>query len=116
MFTSGTRGVAGTLAISVALAVASGCGTSAATDPSGATPITIGDNTFAPTTTTVAVGTRLRWTNRGLAVHDVTQQDGAFASGALSAKQTFEWEALTTGSFRYSCTRHDGMSGTIVVE
>ena len=108
------RAIPAALLIGLALMLTGGCGSNGGTD-SDLTSVDILDNSFASATITVDAGSRVRWTNRGVAVHDVTQQDGAFSSGALSAGQSFTWKA-TEGTYRYSCTRHGGMSATVIAE
>jgi plastocyanin len=98
----------------VILAVWISCG-----EPEGlaaANAVTIRDNSFTPQTLTVPAGTLVRWVNSGVAVHDVTQYEGAFLSGAIEPGESFEHRFPVVGRFDYACARHPGMQGTVVVE
>ena len=85
-------------------------------DPGGSTTnqIDVRDNSFSPRATTVAPGTTVTWTWRGVAVHDVT-----FDAGSSSSQQstgTFAREFAAAGTYAYRCTIHSGMSGSVVVK
>jgi plastocyanin len=77
--------------------------------------ISVLDNRFDPTATTVTPGTTVTWTWGGRVDHNVTFDDGA-ASGSKSTgnyQRTFN----TAGTFSYHCTIHGAaMSGTITVK
>ncbi|CAN5891406.1 hypothetical protein BH23GEM9_BH23GEM9_01900 [soil metagenome] len=85
-------------------------------DPGQATVVTMGDNTFNPTPVTVPVGRVVRWVNGGTQAHNTTSSTGIWASTSLSPGGTFERTFATAGTFQYSCTLHDGMTGTVVVQ
>lgn len=86
----------------------------AGTPPTTAS-VSVGDNFFNPTSTTIAEGGTVTWTWAGAANHNVT-----FSSGTNSATQTsgmFSRDFPTAGSFDYLCTVHGAaMSGTVVVQ
>jgi plastocyanin len=73
------------------------------------------DNAFDPPTVTIAVGRSVRWNNTGTQVHN-TVSGGVWASPTLSPGQSFERTFGQAGTFRYDCTFHPGMSGTVVVQ
>ena len=102
------------LAVTVTVGSSVSCG-NGSTEPT-ATVVIVRDNTFSPQAVTVPVGTRVRWVNSGAAVHDVTQYDGEFDSGALDPGRNFEVELESAGTFNYACTRHAGMQGAVIVE
>lgn len=83
--------------------------------------VTVGDSFFSPSNLTIQAGDTVRWTNgAGGMLHDVTADDGSFASQTASSF-TFEVTFDTPGEFRYYCSVHGapggaGMSGTITVE
>jgi plastocyanin len=77
------------------------------------------DNVFGPRVVRVPVGGTVRWTNGGRGLHNVTADDGSFASPDLepgdSADRTFPIE----GVFPYFCSLHGapgvGMTGLVLV-
>jgi plastocyanin len=75
--------------------------------------ITVQDNSFNPSETTVAPGTTVTWTWSGTDTHDVTFNDGP--QSARQASGTFTRTFASAGTFRYRCTVHSGMSGEVVV-
>jgi plastocyanin len=71
---------------------------------------------FVPAQTTVAVGTRVVWTNRDDEAHLVASSDGAFkASPAMDTDDTFAMVFDRPGTYAYFCAIHPMMRGTIVV-
>jgi Copper binding proteins, plastocyanin/azurin family len=82
--------------------------------------------TFTPTTRTATVGSTVTWTNDSGVTHDVVWDDatakaaagagdgsgdmGQFASG--SHTRVF----ATAGTYKFHCTIHFGMSGTLTVQ
>jgi plastocyanin len=111
----------------VALLSIAGCGRSAATKPSRPTPNTMlqpkivenpggePDAWYRPNPIRVRVGQAITWTNNDADLHDVTADDGTFASGTLAAGGTFRWVPRRVGTYRYSCTLHPEMHGTVIV-
>jgi plastocyanin len=72
------------------------------------------DYEFVPATVTIAVGDTVRWTNKGDEEHDA---DGnGIETGTLqpgdSGSQTFGM----AGTYKYVCTFHPNMKGTVLVE
>lgn len=65
---------------------------------------------------TVAVGTQVAWTNEDSAPHTATSVDGVFNSGGLDQGETFRFTFQEAGEFRYICSLHEGMEGTITVQ
>src|ERR1041385_5057596 len=84
---------------------------------SGATKVSVQDNTFKPGTLTVKSGDTVTFTNDGAVPHTVTATDGAdFDSGTLAPGKTFSFVASGHGEISYVCTIHPGMQGTIEVD
>jgi plastocyanin len=86
--------------------------------PSTATVTTPGTS-FNPGTVTIAAGGTVTWQFTGGDRHNVTFSGTAPTGGNIpdtnaggSAQRTF----ATAGTYNYSCTRHNGMSGTVVVQ
>jgi plastocyanin len=48
--------------------------------------------------------------------HTVVSETGLFRSGAIDTKETFSFKFEQRGTYRYLCTIHPRMLGTIVVE
>lgn len=72
------------------------------------------DNAFRPGSITVSRGTRVRWINQGSRTHTTTSNtdlwDRTLAPGA-----SFTRRFGHRGTFRYHCTIHTTMHGTIRV-
>ena len=80
--------------------------------------VVIDDFAFGPTSLTVAPGTRVVWTNRDGEPHTVVSADkpALFKSGALDTDDAFSFEFDRPGTYRYFCSIHPHMSGTIEVK
>ena len=70
---------------------------------------------FGPTTITVPVGATVRWLNLDGEPHTVASVDGLFRSGALDEGDGFAFTFRAPGRYRYVCSIHPQMTGTIVV-
>ena len=77
--------------------------------------IEMDDFAFVPAELTVKVGTKVTWTNKDSASHDVQAADGSWASDSLSKDQSFSKVFDVEGTFAYVCTFHPGMQGKIIV-
>ncbi len=115
----------GVLAVSVAC--------SSSTSPScSSSCVTIQDFSFAPSTMTIKVGTRVTWTNAGPSGHTATSDGGVWDSGTLGAPSggggyggataggTYQFTFNTAGTYSYHCKLHPpasypGFTGTITV-
>ena len=84
----------------------------------GATPtnesITINNNSFAPSTITVNVGSTITWSNGDTVTHTVTADDQSFTSGLLKKATSWSHTFATAGTFTYFCEIHPGMTGTVI--
>ena len=78
--------------------------------------IAIDNFTFGPQDLHVKAGTTVTWTNRDDIPHTVVSATLAFKSKALDTDQTFSFTFTTPGSYKYFCSLHPHMTGTIVVE
>jgi len=70
---------------------------------------------FAPAALTVAAGSTVTWTNRDDEPHTVVSDSGLFRSAALDTNESFSFRFDKPGTYRYTCTIHPRMVGTIVV-
>lgn len=73
------------------------------------------DNSLAPATLTLDAPRTVVWRNTGASPHTVTADDKSFDSGGIDPGTTFSHAFTTTGTFRYHCSYHTGMNGTIVI-
>jgi plastocyanin len=88
--------------------------TTASTDNGNS--VAIASFAFSPASLTVAVGTKVTWTNNDSVTHTVTADQGAaFNSGPLSPGQTFSFTFTKAGTYSYHCNIHPSMMATIVV-
>jgi plastocyanin len=71
---------------------------------------------FAPATVTVKVGTRVTWSNLTGAPHTVTARGTwKFASKMFTRNHTVSFTFKKVGTYKYFCSIHPYMKGTIVV-
>lgn len=71
---------------------------------------------FMPKTLTVKVGTTVTWTNASSAPHTVTSDTGLFDSGVVNPNGTFSFTFTKAGTYKYHCSIHLYMHGTIIVK
>jgi len=80
-----------------------------------------GGDTFSPSLKTVTNGTTVIWWNADLSSHTVTSEDAGpggsplFNSGEIEAGTFWSHAFPSPGTFRYFCTPHPYMHGTINV-
>lgn len=78
-----------------------------------AVKVSVKDDFFSPKVATVKRTGTVTWTWRGNAPHDLKGSGGIRESAKRSG--TYRKRFNKTGSYRYVCTIHDGMTGTIKV-
>ena len=77
--------------------------------------VSVDDDFFQPSATTVAVGTTVTWTWIGSIGHNVTFDDGPHS--ATQASGTYTRTFAAAGTYKYHCTIHGvAMSGTVTVQ
>jgi plastocyanin len=86
--------------------------------PAGAAEpiVRIEDFAFAPVHVSTPAGTTVTWTNTAGREHTVTADDGSFDSGPIPAGEAFANVFEVTGTFKYHCSIHPAMTGTVTVE
>src|SRR5215207_5028355 len=99
------------LAGAAVLVVALGAPTALAADRD----VAIRDFAFSPGSTQVRVGDSVAWTNRDQAAHTATAGNGAFDTGLLEEGDSRSIRFTVAGTYRYICTPHPNMTGTVVV-
>jgi plastocyanin len=77
--------------------------------------IKIGNFTFGPQELKVKSGTTDTWINEDDIPHIVVSPNN-FRSKALDSDDKFSFTFTTPGNFKYFCSLHPHMTGTIVVE
>lgn len=78
--------------------------------------VTIKNFDFAPMTLSVSAGTTVTWHNDDEEPHTVVSQDGLFRSAAIDGGESFSFKFSKPGTYKYLCTIHPRMVGTIVVK
>jgi plastocyanin len=111
------------IAAGALLALVSACGSSSKTSTSattaastagaGAVPVQVKNFTFHPDPVTIQKGQTIQWTFEDAVAHNVTGSD--FHSADLTSG-TYSHTFTTAGTFRYQCTIHAGMTGTVIVQ
>ncbi len=79
------------------------------------TKVMIDNFTFEPAQLTVKVGTTVTWTNRDDIPHTVVAA-GKFRSKTMDTDGTFSFTFTAAGDYKYFCSLHPHMTGTIKVE
>jgi plastocyanin len=77
--------------------------------------IEIGNFTFGPHELKVKSGTTVTWVNEDDIPHTVVSLNN-FRSKALDSDDKFSFTFTTPGTYKYFCSLHPHMTGTIVVE
>jgi plastocyanin len=80
--------------------------------------VTIDNFAFSPTPLTVAPGTTVTWANKDEEPHTVMSADGGktFKSEALDTDDKFSFTFDKVGTYKYFCSIHPHMVGTVVVQ
>jgi plastocyanin len=79
--------------------------------------VTISNFAFSPANLTVKKGTTVTWTNQDSTAHTVTETDGQKGpdSSSLGNGKTYSFTFDTVGTFKYKCSIHPEMLGTVTV-
>jgi len=93
-----------------------GIGSTALADEPSATVVVAKSFMFSPTTLTVAAGTTVKWSNRDEEPHTVVSETGLFRSPALDTNESFSFRFDEPGTYRFVCSIHPQMTGTIIVQ
>jgi plastocyanin len=123
----------GLIVVSLVLLIAMvGCGSTAAggttsTTQTGPTSTGAGQGTgtvevvmknikFVPDTVTIKVGQTVTWVNQDSAQHDVVANQGEFKSQLFDQGQSFSFTFTKAGTYKYYCSIHPQMLGTVIVQ
>ena len=88
---------------------------SVSASPGDAT-ISIHEFMFSPTSVTITAGTTVHWKNLDPEPHTVRAVDATFRSEPLDQNDSFAFKFDKPGTYRYVCSIHPQMVGTIVVK
>ena len=77
--------------------------------------VAIRDFAFSPRTVEIRVGDTVTWTNRDSVAHTATARNGSFDTGLLAEGASGSVRFTAAGTYRYVCTPHPEMTGTVVV-
>jgi plastocyanin len=77
------------------------------------TSVSVKDNFFSPKVVSVRHGSTVKWVWKGHVAHNVTI---GRAHSRTQSHGTFSHKFARKGTFRYRCTIHQGMTGTIKVK
>ena len=89
--------------------------------PAGGDTVLISDFLYGPEQLTVAVGTKVKFTNEDSAPHTATSgqsptSDGVFETGTLKKGQSKAVKLTKAGTFAYYCAIHPFMKATVIVK
>jgi 3',5'-cyclic-AMP phosphodiesterase len=87
----------------------------AETQTAGARDIAVDNFNFAPSTTSVPVGSTITWTNRDDVPHNIVSAERKFKSPVLDTDERFSHRFDDPGTYKYFCSIHPKMTGQIVV-
>ena len=80
-----------------------------------AAAVKIGNFTFGPQELRVKAGATITWTNEHDMPHTVVSPNN-FRSKVLDTEGIYSFTFITPGTYKYFCSLHPHMTGTIVVE
>jgi plastocyanin len=98
------------------LALASFIVTGAPAAAASSNQIMVKDFMFSPMNLTVSPGSTVTWKNLDGEPHLVVSLDGKFRSQALDQNESFSFKFDNPGVYKYICTIHPQMKGTLVVK
>ena len=78
--------------------------------------VSISDFTFTPAEMTIGTGSKVRWTNKDSTAHSIVSDDAHFESTSLGQDESFTFTFDTVGVYKYHCSIHPYMTGTITVK
>ncbi|HEY6836703.1 MAG TPA: cupredoxin domain-containing protein [Gaiellaceae bacterium] len=70
---------------------------------------------FKPASVTIKAGDIVKWTNKDTTNHQVVANNGAFASGAITANHSYSHTFNTAGTYKYHDALHPALTGKVVV-
>jgi plastocyanin len=71
---------------------------------------------YAPSTITIKAGESINWTNSDGVDHSATADDSSWDTGILSQGESKSITFAKTGTYKYHCSLHPNMHGTVIVQ
>ena len=99
----------------ICLAVATALASQMSAARCAETTVSIDNFTFAPVALTVKVGDTVTWSNHDDIPHTIVSA-GKFRSKTLVTDDSFSFTFTASGDYKYFCSLHPHMTGTIKVE
>jgi len=78
--------------------------------------VSISDFTYTPAEMTIGTGSKVRWTNKDTTAHSIVSDDNLFESTTLGENESFTYAFDKEGVYKYHCSIHPYMTGTITVK
>lgn len=78
--------------------------------------VSISDFAYTPSEMTIGTGFKVRWTNKDNTAHTIVSDDNTFESTTLGQDESFSYTFDKTGVYKYHCSIHPYMTGTITVK
>ena len=110
------KAMAGALALAAIVLAAGPAARAGSKEPASKYTVKIDNYSFTPQTITVPAGTTVTWTNGDDVPHTVAADDLAFHSKAMDTDEQYSHTFDAPGTYKYFCTVHPKMTGTVVVE
>lgn len=83
-------------------------------------PVSVGNVYFSPDVVRIAPGCSVAWTQVSATAHTTTNTEPSegslWDSGDIGKNNTYTREFASAGTFAYRCMRHNGQTGTVIVE
>ncbi|MEX2182524.1 MAG: cupredoxin domain-containing protein [Gemmatimonadaceae bacterium] len=102
------------LVVLAVVTVACAVGAAADAPPRSRHEIRMRGNSFTPRDLTLELGDTVVWRNADVVRHNAVRPE-TFDSGDLRRGEEFSWVPQDTGAYRYRCTIHQRMRGTLTV-
>ena len=109
------RNLCSTFGSTIGLAIAAALLSSTRARAEEEIKVNIDNFTFEPRDLTVKVGRTVTWTNRDDIPHTVVSA-GKFRSKTMDTDGTFSFTFAAAGEYKYFCSLHPHMTGSIKVE
>jgi len=91
-------------------------GSASAADDTMQMQVTIDNFKFSPETVTIKAGTTVVFTNHDDVPHTVVAEADTFRSKAMDTDEKYSYRFATPGTYKYFCSIHPKMTGTIMVQ
>jgi plastocyanin len=78
--------------------------------------VSIDNFAFNKDTLTVPAGTKVTWTNHDDMLHTIVDETKSFKSDPLDSGDSFSHVFDKPGTYKYFCSLHPHMTGTIIVQ